>query len=150
MHKLRNETKNPQVRNVLDEVTCRLDRSTDGEHARDYERKPGHQVIHHTLDDNGQPNSINYDDVMYDENLDQQQDASSSFVISSESSKNHIKHLLNIPPDQLPCQLVKFPTGAPNTALQTPNYKEMELLSGSGSKATLSILGLVLIFIHFA
>ncbi|XP_044729710.1 connectin [Chrysoperla carnea] len=170
MHKLRNETKNSQVRNVLDEVTCRFNRvNNDDESIQDKITITSSVMRNHNT--NGIRNSLNdhnidsdadlenMDDMEeddYDDNFEQNTKVATSFVISSDHNKHASKHLLNIPPETLPCpQPIKFPTGAPNTALHTPMYKDTNFFgpsfgsSWSSQSSYILVLSFLLIsFIH--
>lgn len=128
MYKLRNETKNERVRNSLDELTCYLD--TPGE----VKVRPVAIAATTTRITTPPPKTVrqpytptDYDDeeipVDDDEEYlyDQQENSSNSLPVTQQEDP-FMKHLFQIPVEQLPCpkSLVHVPTETTNRIEGTP------------------------------
>lgn len=132
MHSLRNGTKNDQVRNALEELTCYL------EHPDSVKLVTSPTTITIPPKAIRQPFTSNeYDDEDTDDDdgyvYDQQQDSNSLPVTQPEDP--FIKHLFQIPVEELPCpQSLHGPTETTNRIEMTPaEYPFLVSYSNSGS-----------------
>lgn len=157
MYKLRNETKNDRVRNSLDELTCYLEDSPEIKVRQ-------HIVAATTIKlTTPPPKSIrqpytptDYDDEDPtdddDEYLYDQQESSSNSLPVTQQEDPFVKHLFQIPVEELPCprSLHSGPTETTNRIEGTPppdfpfmltsNHRTNLAAHMRSSLATLSIL----------
>ncbi|KAJ3657798.1 hypothetical protein Zmor_009578 [Zophobas morio] len=134
LHTLRNETKNPLIRNTLDEITC-------------YMESAGQSPVRGTAAaPSAAPRTVSgpfpadnedyYEPVEYDNDIyDQQQDSSLNYVTSSGPRDPRKRHLFEIPPQELPCPQPEQPTIAPRTQVPTPGFVGV---SASGAEGLLA------------
>ncbi|GLV35445.1 hypothetical protein CBL_01405 [Carabus blaptoides fortunei] len=133
MHNLRNGTKNEQVRNALDELTCYL------------EHPEGMNVVTSPTTMTTPPRAIRqpytstkYEDLSHDDNgymYDQRQDVNSLPMTQGENS--YIRHLFQIPLEELPCpQSLHGPTETTNRIEMTPAEYPFFVSNTNGAYAT--------------
>ena len=120
MYKLKNETRNNQIRNVLDELTCHLTQTND--------------VILEIESPIISDKEFDY----AEENYGNQQDSSDDYV-SAKPGDPSIRYLFMIPVADLPCEKEK-PTEPPYNYLNTPAFAEIN----SGCHRICAVLSLIL------
>lgn len=135
MYKLKNETRNNQIRNILDELTCRMTEASDP----NLEIESEITNPKDDLDDNSYSAISENTSDYIEESYYNQQDSSNNYV-SEKLGDPSIRHLFMIPQGNLPCPNEK-PTEPPYNYLNTPAYAEIN----SGCHRICAVLSLVLL-----
>jgi hypothetical protein len=92
MYQLRNETPSEQIRNSLDELTCRLEPNGD---YRDHD-------VSDSVDSSTEPSHIGYGEEM----ISEQGHENGAVRVQHDGltpQPSNVKHLFDIPQEQLPC-----------------------------------------------
>ncbi|XP_044254376.1 connectin [Tribolium madens] len=143
LHNLRNETKNPSIRNTLDEITCYMESAGQSlAQGTLPSSTTAPRAVDNQFPENAEDYKYDYETVEYDNDIyDQQQDSSLNYVTASGPKDPRKRHLFEIPLQELPCPQQEHPTEAPRTLLHTPGYAG---INASGASRLLGALVLVL------
>ncbi|GJQ65346.1 putative reticulon nogo receptor [Trypoxylus dichotomus] len=129
LYKLKNESKNQETRNILEELTCYS--KTDGAIQLVSEAPDEYDVTAPYSDD-------------YNDNYVNRQDDSPSRLQNPNQ-----RRFLEIPPERLPCPKKQENTESPYLYLNTPKYAEINSGSNDSQFCVYHILVLIICYITF-